>query len=103
VKGTFDRSTTPATLRLEGGLEIDSAAELQARLLEALHAGEPMAVGLEGITEVDAIGLQLLTAAERAARARGGAWVRSGSLPESLRRAAEDAGWERVPFEGEAQ
>ncbi|MGA8530543.1 MAG: STAS domain-containing protein [Acidobacteriaceae bacterium] len=103
MKGRFDRSTTPATLRLGGDLAIDSAADLQAQLLEALASGEPTQVELEAITEVDVTGLQLLTAAERAAQARGVAWIRDGAMPESLRQAAEDAGWERIPFAGDVQ
>ncbi|MGC2638126.1 MAG: STAS domain-containing protein [Acidobacteriaceae bacterium] len=102
MEGTFDRETTPATLRLEGELEIGDAGELQARLLEALALGQPIRLQLEGITAVDVTGLQLLTAAERAARSRGVAWEVSGILPESLRQPAEDAGWERVPFAGDA-
>ncbi len=102
MEGTFDRSTTPATLRLEGSLEIGDAAGLQARLLEALAAGEPIQIVLEGVTGLDVTGLQLLTAAERAAQARGVAWVRSGRIPEALRQTAEEAGWERVPFAGDA-
>jgi anti-anti-sigma regulatory factor len=102
MEGTFDRSTTPATLRLEGNLEIGSAAELQSRLLEALAVGEPIRIVLEGVTGLDVTGLQLLTAAERAAQARGAAWVRSGAMPERLKRTADEAGWERVPFAGDA-
>jgi ABC-type transporter Mla MlaB component len=102
VEGIFDRSTTPATLRLSGDLEIGDAGDLHAALLEALTSGQAIQVALEAITRVDVTGLQLLTAAEGAARARGTAWVRSGALPDCLRRAAEDAGWERVPFAGDA-
>ena len=102
MAGIFDRSTTPPTLRLEGELEIGDAAELQVRLLEALGLDQPIQVVLEAVTAVDVIGLQLLTAAEQSARARGRAWVRSGGVPESLRRTAEEAGWEQVPFAGDA-
>lgn len=102
MEGIFDRSTTPVTLRLTGELEIGEAAELQARLLEALALGEPIQLAMEAVSGVDVTGLQLLTAAERAAAARGGPWVRSGALPESLRRAAEEAGWNEVPFAGDA-
>lgn len=100
---TFDRSTTPATLRLAGTLVIESAAELQAALLEALAPRLPVAVEMEGVTAVDITGLQLLAAAERAAEARGLAWVRGGALPESLRQTAEEAGWEPVPFASHAR
>lgn len=103
MDGRFDRSTTPVRLRLGGDLAIESAADLQAQLLEALASGDPIQVELEAVTEVDISGLQLLTAAERAAQARGIAWIRGGALPASLRQAAEDAGWERIPFVGDPQ
>ncbi len=103
MQATFDRSTTPTTLRLEGELEIDSAAELQAQLVEALSPGEPIQIAMESVTAVDITGLQLLTAAERAVQARGLAWVRSGEMPECLRRTAAEAGWEQLPFTGDAR
>lgn len=76
--------------------------DLRAQLQEALASGEPARLDLLGVTRVDVTGLQLLAAAERAAAARGIEWVRSGEMPESLRRAAEEAGWEPAPFAGEA-
>lgn len=103
MQATFDRSTTPATLRLAGALEIDSAAELQAHLIEALSPGEPIQIVMDAVTAVDITGLQLLTAAEKAVQARGLAWTRSGEVPECLRRTAEAAGWKRLPFAGDAQ
>ena len=99
MEGTLDRSTNPKTLRLGGELTVDSAAELQARLGEAVAMAEPVEVNLEAVTQVDVTGLQLLTAAERAAEARGVPWRRSGAVPEGLRRAVEEAGWERIPGE----
>lgn len=102
MEATLDRSTTPATLRFHGELVIENAADLQMRLREALAAGEPVELDLAGVTQVDVTGLQLLTAAEQAVQALGLAWVRSGAVPKSLLQAAEDAGWEPIPFAGEA-
>lgn len=102
MTGRFDGSTTPPTLRLEGALGIECAAELQALLVEALAAGQGVEAELTGVSEIDLTGLQLLTAAERTAAGHGQVWVRRGALPESLRRVAEEAGWERIPFAGEA-
>jgi anti-anti-sigma regulatory factor len=90
-------------LRLAGELEIGSAVELKAQLLEALALGQPIQLELEAVTAVDLTGLQLLTGAERAARVRGVRWVRSGTSPQALQRVADEAGWERVPFAEEAQ
>lgn len=99
MRGIFDRKTTPATVRLEGELIIDCAAELQAQLREALASGAPIQLDFAGVTQVDVTGLQLLTAAERAAKASGVVWVRSGAVPECLLRAVEEAGWEGIPGE----
>ncbi|MGB7168527.1 MAG: STAS domain-containing protein [Acidobacteriaceae bacterium] len=103
MEGKLDRDTKPTTLRIGGELGIDSAAQLQACLLEALILGEPLQLEIEAVRGVDLTALQLLTAAERTARARGVSWVRVGAVPESLRRTAEEAGWERVPFAGDVQ
>lgn len=101
MEAILDRSTTPAMMRLRGEVIIDHAAQLQERLGEALASGEAVLVDLAGITQVDVTGLQLLTAAEQAAEARGVAWERWGAVSESLQRTADEAGWERVPFAGE--
>lgn len=96
-----EQGTAGPAIRLEGVVDIGSAAELKARLLEALGSGAPTELMLEGLTGLDVTTLQLLTAAETAARIRGAAWRRTGAMPESLRAAAAEAGWPALPFAGD--
>ncbi len=99
MEGTFDRETTPATLRLEGELEIGDAGELQARLLEALALGQPIRLQLEGITGG---GCDWIAAADgRGTRGPVLAWRgRSAAFCESLRR--REDGDRTSPFAGDA-
>lgn len=50
------------TLKLGGAFTIERAAELHALLLLELQQRAPEAVSLEGISEIDCSGLQLLLA-----------------------------------------
>lgn len=52
-------------LRLGGAFTIERAAELKALLLAEIEQGAPSAVSLEGISEIDCAGLQLLLALRR--------------------------------------
>lgn len=100
---SFDAGTTPPTVRLEGVVDIGSAGELKERLLEALVTGAATEVALEGMTGLDVTTLQLLSAAETAARIRGIEWKRRGDLPASLRAVSEEAGWPGIPLTGQAE
>lgn len=58
--------TSPdTTLHLGGAFTIERAAELQALLLHELQQRTPQAINLEGISEIDCAGLQLLVALRR--------------------------------------
>ncbi len=79
----------PDSLTLPPELTLARAAELKARLLEALAGGAPLALDGRGVTDVDAAGLQVLCAAGRSAAARGTsvsltAGARSPALAEAL-------------------
>lgn len=52
-------------LRLGGAFTIERAAELKALLLGEIEHRAPSAVSLEGISEIDCAGLQLLLALRR--------------------------------------
>lgn len=54
-----------ATLKLGGAFTIERAAEMHALLLQELQQRTPEAVSLEGISEIDCSGLQLLIALRR--------------------------------------
>jgi anti-sigma B factor antagonist len=62
-----------ATMRLEGRLDLVSAAQLRTAVDEAVAAGRPrLVVDLSGITFVDSSGLGALVAGLKKARQAGG-------------------------------
>lgn len=83
------------TIRLDGPVDIAAAAELKAALLDALGSGCELCLSLADVTCLDVTVVQLLWAAERAARARSVPFKIDGKLPEEV--AAKLAG---VGFEG---
>ena len=90
-------------MRLDGAVDIGCAAELQGLLVEAL--AEPAAVTVvvaEG-TEMDVTAMQLLVAADRAAREKQHVWRVPEPWPQDVVRAWRDAGFVRIPFADDAQ
>lgn len=81
-------------IRLEGEVDISSAAELKKRLLEALRDDGHLHLDLEGATDLDITALQLLWAAERQARGSGKGFALVGRLPETVNAALNEAGLE---------
>ncbi len=72
---------------------IARAAELKARLVEALRSDEPVDLDARAVVEVDVAGLQLLWSALRTARARGRSWTLAPDRRSAaLERAVELAG-----------
>lgn len=64
-------SAPRAVLQLSGELNIYRALELKQQLLDALAATDALEISLEGVSEIDSAGLQLLIAVKQAARAEG--------------------------------
>jgi anti-anti-sigma factor len=95
---TFDRSVQPATIRLEGEIDIAVAAALKTLLLEALASEKDARISMEAATGMDVTAVQLLWAAERQARASATVLTIDGPIPEALSTAVRDAGFERFPF-----
>ncbi len=91
---TVDRNATRWLIRLEGEVNITSAAELKGLLLEGLAAPE-LELDLERATEIDVTVLQLLWAAGReAARAGSGFVSRASHAAASV---ARDLGFDGIP------
>jgi anti-anti-sigma factor len=88
----LEGSDAESVVRLDGAIDIASAAELKARLLEALSSGTGVRVSLEGARYLDATAVQLLWAAGRQARRSGVPFQLSGQLPDPLWAALADAG-----------
>ncbi len=93
----LDQSEAVCVIRLEGEIDITSAAELKNVLLEALASGREIRVDLERSAELDVTALQLLWAAEREARGSGRGFTLAGRVPEEILAAMGDSGFETFP------
>ncbi|MFP5228968.1 MAG: STAS domain-containing protein [Acidobacteriota bacterium] len=98
-----DRAAEPVRIRLEGEVDIATAAELKEALVEAVRSHRPTRIALEKATGLDVTALQLLWAAERGNEAEEPLFSLEGSVPETLRAAAGEAGFQTFPFRGEPQ
>jgi anti-anti-sigma factor len=98
VSITLDRNESQCLVRLEGEVDISSAAELKAILLEALASGRELRVDLERTTELDVAALQLLWAAEREAGGSGVGFSLLGRVPEEISVALSDIGFKNFPI-----
>jgi anti-anti-sigma regulatory factor len=103
VSVTLDQSSPSCVLRLEGEVGLSSASELKQLLLEALASGKDVRVDLESAAELGVTTLQLLSVAEREAKAAGLAFIGVGPLREGLSAALRDAGFDGLPIPMEAK
>jgi anti-anti-sigma factor len=94
---TVAQSETMCLIRLEGELNIASAAELKKILVEALAGEAELQVELGNASELDVTMLQLLWAGERAARAAGKRFALAGRVPEQTAIAVAQTGFARFP------
>jgi len=94
---TLAQSEASCVLRLEGEIDIASAAELKQILLEALMSEKELRVNLESASELDVTAWQLLWAAERAARGSGREFRLVGRVPEEIAVAARESGIDKFP------
>lgn len=86
---------SPWLIRLEGEINLTSAAELKFLMLDWLASGQNLKLDLGGVEEMDISILQVLFAAGREAAARGAGIVTR--LSDQAAMAARDAGFERIP------
>jgi len=99
---TLEQDDALGTIRLEGAVDIGCAAELKEMLLDALASGKEVRVALDGATGLDVTAIQLLWAAERAAKGAGIGFAIEGQTPEPVLAALADAGFEGFPFSVQA-
>jgi anti-anti-sigma factor len=71
-------------IRLEGGIDISSAADLKTALLDAVKAGKGVVVKLVAVSEFDLTAYQLLWAAQREAKKAGLKFAVAGQLPKPI-------------------
>ena len=82
-------------LLVAGSVTIDQAAGFKEALLGALEAGDELEVNLDGITELDLTGLQLLCSAHQSATVQGKRFFTQACGSEIYRKVAADAGFYR--------
>ena len=93
----LDQYEASCRIRLEGEINISSAAELKKLLLEALSSGKEIRLDMERATELDVTALQLVWAVEREAKASGVTFVRVVP-PQVIAVACGEAGFEMFPI-----
>jgi anti-anti-sigma regulatory factor len=94
VSVTLEQNDVLSTIHLEGAIDIVSAGELKALLLEALGSGRPVRAVLEGTTGLDVTAMQLLWAARQTARASEVGFAIGGQAQERISAALAAAGLE---------
>lgn len=87
-----------SAIRLDGLIDIASAAELKTILLDALKRGKAVRVALQTNVDLDVTAVQLLWAAEREARASGVGFVLASPVPEPVLSFLKEAGFEKFPI-----
>ncbi len=95
---TLEQVDTGSLLRIEGAADIGSAAELKALLTDAFNSERNVAVSLEAASYLDVTAVQLLWAADRAARSRGLRLTLIGTCPASIRQSLAQAGVADLPL-----
>jgi anti-anti-sigma factor len=85
-------------VRLEGEIDIRSAAELKQILVEAMASATGFEMDVAGATEMDITALQLLWAAQQEAGKRGTGLTVAGSVPERISAIAREAGFAKFPL-----
>jgi len=98
---TLEQSDAACIVRLDGAINIASAAELKTVLLQALASGVEVRVEVERAVELDVTALQLLWAAGREASATGTPFTLIGQVPEEISVAITEAGFQKFPVDGE--
>ena len=98
----LDQNEASCLIRLEGEINISSAAELKKLLLEALSSGKELSLDMERVTELDVTALQLVWAAEREAKASGVNFIRVAP-PQEISIACEEAGFQMFPVFAESK
>jgi anti-anti-sigma factor len=97
VSVTLEQNNDSSLIRLEGAIDISSAAELKQQLVEALKGGKEVRVSLVAAIGLDVTAFQLMWAAAREARRAGIAFALSGAVPAPVAAALGNAGLHEFP------
>ena len=83
---------------LEGVIDISSAADLKAALMEAMNSSSSIAIVFDDNTEMDVTAYQLLWAARKASAARDIAFSLRGRIPRAVEDTLKEAALESLQF-----
>ena len=97
MSASLEHTEAQCLIRLESGVDINSAAELKKLLVLALQSGKEVRVDLERATELDVTAMQLLWAANCEAKKTETSFSVAGRVPDAIRAALIDAGFETFP------
>jgi anti-anti-sigma factor len=93
VPVTLEQSEDSSVFRLEGAIDIASAAELKKLFIQAFASGHEVRVDLDGTTDLDVTAVQLLWAARREAKVSGAEFAFTGQAPAPVASALRQAGF----------
>ena len=94
---TLEQGDASSLIRLDGTVDITSAAELNRILVEAQSFAKEVRLSLQSATALDVTAIQLLSAAEREASASGVGFVLEDELPERVLSTLVAVGFETFP------
>ena len=80
-------------LDFSGDCSVSAAADVKARLLEALASAEPVEIGFAGVSALDMSFFELLHAAKKSFAEKGHEIAFQPDLPEEFAQEAAWAGW----------
>jgi anti-anti-sigma regulatory factor len=95
----LSQTSDSSLIQIDGAVDIASAADLKAALLEAIKQGKEIHVSAEKAGDLDITAYQLLWAARRDAELAGIGFALTG-VPESVQSAWKDMGLERLTISG---
>ena len=93
----LEENSTGIVVRLEGAIDISSAAELKTHLVKGLGAGKELSVSVDHATYLDVTAIQLLWAAGKQAQQSRTRFSLSGHLNEPISTLLADAGIPSFP------
>ena len=94
---TLEQDLESTLIRLDGTVEVASAAEFKQILMDALHRARPVRVALEAVTGIDVTGVQLLWAAQREANSCGVPFTAASALPDAVAAHLRGLGFDGFP------
>ena len=95
---TLEQGEVSNVIHLEGAIDISCAVELKTVLTMALELGKKVCISLQNVTGLDVTAVQLLWAAERAARRAGMRIELESPLPQAVISQLASVGFSGFPL-----